>query len=452
LGKAHPREILPPDVASVVQACLTTGKTKTGIETNANGRTLSWSFFPILVGQVIHAYAVDITDRLSLEQQLRQAQKMESVGQLAAGVAHDFNNILTIIQGHTELLLADAALPRGMVESLKHVSSAASRAANLTRQLLTFSRRQVMQPRILDLNEVVGNVTKMLNRILGENISLQCNYSTNLPSVLADVGMMEQLILNLAVNARDAMPRGGQLIISTFAAEIDENYTLSHAEARPGQFVCLGITDTGCGMDDATIRRIFEPFFTTKEVGKGTGLGLATVYGIVKLHGGWIEVESRVGMGSTFTIFLPASKAPTETQAGATVKPQTQGGNETILVVEDETALRGLMRSILQHYGYHILEAATASDALRVWEQDSGRIDLVITDMVLPDGLSGDELARQMRTQKPQVKIIFTSGYSLDMAGQDFALHEGYNYLQKPFQPLTLAHTVRRCLDGNNGG
>src|SRR6185295_15588918 len=176
----------------------------------ANGRTLSWSFFPILVGQVIHAYAVDITDRLSLEQQLRQAQKMESVGQLAAGVAHDFNNILTIIQGHTELLLADAALPRGMVESLKHVSSAASRAANLTRQLLTFSRRQVMQPRILDLNEVVGNVTRMLNRILGENISLQCNYSTNLPSVLADVGMMEQLILNLAVNARDAMPRGGQ--------------------------------------------------------------------------------------------------------------------------------------------------------------------------------------------------------------------------------------------------
>jgi CheY-like chemotaxis protein len=262
--------------------------------------------------------------------------------------------------------------------------------------------------------------------------------------------MMEQLIMNLAVNARDAMPRGGQLIIGTFAAEIDETYTLSHAEARTGHFVCLGVTDTGCGMDEATMRRIFEPFFTTKEVGKGTGLGLATVYGIVKLHNGWIEVESRVGMGSTFTIFLPATKRQSEIQAGVANKPQARGGTETILVVEDETALRGLMRSILQHYGYQILEAATASDALKTWDQKSGQIDLLVTDLVLPDGLSGDELARQMQTQKPQLKIIFTSGYSLEMAGQDFMLREGYNYLQKPFQPVTLAQTVRQCLD--NGG
>jgi two-component system cell cycle sensor histidine kinase/response regulator CckA len=447
LGKVHPREILPPDVAAIAQSCLGAGKSRTGVEVTANGRTLSWSFFPILVGQVIHAYAEDITEKLNLENQLRQSQRMESVGQLAAGVAHDFNNILTIIQGHAELLLSDRNLSPALTEPLKHVSTAANRAANLTRQLLTFSRRQVMQPRLLDLNEVVGNVTRMLNRVLGEQIPLQCNYATNLPSILADAGLIEQLIMNLAVNARDAMPRGGQLIISTFVADIDEAYAQIHAEARPGQFVCLGVTDTGCGMDEATLRRIFEPFFTTKEVGKGTGLGLATVYGIVKLHNGWIEVESRIGMGSTFTIFVPAARSRGEPAGGPATRPVIRGGNETILVVENETALRGLMRSILQHYGYHILEASTSGEALKVWDQKKTQIDLLVTDVVLPDGLSGDELARQMRDQKAGLKVLYTSGYSLEITGQDSPLREGFNYLQKPFQPQTLAQTIRQCLD-----
>jgi len=448
-GKIHAKEILPHDVHGIIEACLGSGKSRIGVEMVIEGRTLSWSFFPILVSDVVHAYAVEITSRLQLENQLRQSQKMESVGQLAAGVAHDFNNILTIIQGHSELMLADPKVPAGFTDQLKQVATAATRAANLTRQLLTFSRRQVMQPRILDLNEVVGNVTKQLNRVLGEQVSLQCNYSTNLPSVLADTGMMEQLIMNLAANARDAMPKGGQLIIGTFATEIDEMDGQTHAEARPGHFVCLGVTDTGSGMDEATLRRIFEPFFTTKEVGKGTGLGLATVYGIVKLHNGWIEVESRVGMGSTFTIFLPASKRAGPPPAEPATKPAVRGGKETILVVEDETALRGLMRGILQHYGYQLLEAGTGAEALKVWHQNDGRIDLLVTDMALPDGLSGDELAKQLRTRKPGLKVVYTSGYSLEIVSQNSALREGVNYLQKPFQPIALARTVRCCLDAD---
>jgi PAS domain S-box-containing protein len=446
-GKIHAKEILPHDVRGIIETCLSSGKSRIGVEMVIEGRTLSWSFFPILVSEVAHAYAVEITSRLHLENQLRQSQKMESVGQLAAGVAHDFNNILTIIQGHSELMLADPRLPEGFAEQLKQVATAATRAANLTRQLLTFSRRQVMQPRILDLNEVVGNVTKLLNRVLGESVSLQCNYSTNQPPVLADIGMMEQLIMNLAVNARDAMPKGGQLIISTFSTEIGDADGQSHTEARPGKFVCLGVTDTGCGMDEATLRHIFEPFFTTKEVGKGTGLGLATVYGIVKLHNGWIEVESRIEIGSTFTIFLPASEAALESTDELSTKPSVRGGKETILVVEDETALRGLMRGILQHYGYQLLEAANASDALKIWDLNGGRIDLLITDLVLPNGLSGGELAKRLRMRKPGLKTVYTSGYSLEIAGQDFALREGVNFIQTPFQPIALARTVRGCLD-----
>ncbi len=447
LGRNHPREILPAGIREIIKGCLGSGKSTTGLEMTLEGQTLSWSFFPVLASRVVQCYGFDITERLTLEAQLRQSQKMESVGQLAAGVAHDFNNILTIIQGHAELLLAEGSSPPATVDALKQICTAATRAANLIRQLLTFSRRQVMQPKILDLNEVVGNVTKMLNRLLGEQITLQCNYAANLPPLLADPGMMEQLILNLAINARDAMLKSGQLIISTFATEIDYAYVQDHPEARAGHFVCLGVSDTGTGMDKSTLGRIFEPFFTTKEVGKGTGLGLATVYGIVKLHNGWIEVESRVGMGSTFTIFLPAGKAKPETTTTIADRSPARCGDESILIVEDETALRGLMRGVLQHYGYHVLEAATASEAFKVWEKNGAAIDLLLTDTVLPDGVDGNALAREMQKQKPPLKVIFTSGYSLELGGEESGLQEGVNFLQKPFQPLTLARAVRRCLD-----
>jgi len=369
------------------------------------------------------------------------------VGQLAAGIAHDFNNILTVIQGHAELLVLEPNLAPNMSEALKQISNAASRAAYLTRQLLTFSRRQVMQPRILDLNEVVGSVTKTLNRLLGEQVALQCNYSTNLPPVLADASMLEQLITNLASNARDAMPNGGQLIVSTFTTEIDEDYAHDHPEARAGQFVCLGVSDTGTGMDKATLNHIFEPFFTTKEVGKGTGLGLATVYGIVKLHNGWIEVESRIGMGSTFTVFLAAARIGVGATTTFTEKSLVPGGKEVVLVVEDEIALRGLMRSVLLHYGYRVLDASSGGEALTVWERNSDKIDLLLTDILLPDRVDGQELAREMQKQKPRLKIVYTCEYGLELGGKEAGLHEGLNLLQKPFQPLALARTVRCCLD-----
>jgi len=446
LGKAHPREILPSGVKNVVKTCLSTGMSATGLEVTMEGRTLSWSFFPILVSQVVQCYAFDITERLSLEAQLRKSQKMESVGQLAAGVAHDFNNILTIIQGHAELLIAEETSSPRTVEALKQISFAATRAANLTRQLLTFSRRQVMLPKLVDLNEIVGNVTNVLNRLLGEQVTLQCNYAANLPPVVADPGMVEQLIMNLAVNARDAMAKGGRLILSTFSAEIDDAYVQDHPEASPGHFVCLGVSDTGAGMDEATLSRIFEPFFTTKGVGKGIGLGLATVYGIVKLHNGWTEVESHVGLGTTFTIFLPASQGASAARPNVEEEMSPPAGYETLLVVENETALRGLMRGVLGHCGYHVLEAASGSEALQVWEKNAATIDLALIDLILPDG-AGDDLARKMQKQQPDLKVVFTSRYTLELGAQASAIEEGLNFVQKPFQPLTLARTVRRCLD-----
>ncbi|MEO6035891.1 MAG: PAS domain S-box protein, partial [Verrucomicrobiota bacterium] len=299
LGKNEPIEILPDEINSIVQECLLTGTKNVIHETRVGARILSWSFFPIIANQVVHCYATDITDRLNLEEQLRQSQKMDSIGQLAAGVAHDFNNILTIIQGYSGLMLDREDLDPELIDPLKQVAVAAERAANLTRQLLMFSRKQIMQPQELDLNEVIGNVTKFLRRILGEDIAVHFNYSPDLPAIFADSGMVEQIIMNLAVNTRDALPRGGQLNIGTSVVEIGEAHVNANPEARVGNFVCLRFSDNGSGIPSEVLPRIFEPFFTTKEIGKGTGLGLATVYGIVKQHQGWIEVLTRQNEGTT---------------------------------------------------------------------------------------------------------------------------------------------------------
>ncbi|MBI4664251.1 MAG: response regulator [Verrucomicrobia bacterium] len=391
----------------------------------------------------------EIRDRLNLEAQLRQSQKMEAIGQLAAGVAHDFNNIMTIIQGYTSLVLSSARLSPQAEESLRQVSGAADRAAHLTRQLLTFSRKQAMTLRSLDLNDLVSGVTKMLGRILGEHVLLQCAYAPGLPAIQADAGMLEQLITNLAVNARDAMPNGGKLIVRTNRRDIDASYANQNPEARPGRFVCLEVTDTGCGMESATLGKLFEPFFTTKDVGKGTGLGLATVYGIVKQHEGWIEVSSGVGQGSTFRVFFPASEArPVEELDKPAADQNALNGRETILVVEDEPALRRLARRVLSHYGYRVLEADTGSEALNLWRRHSKEIDLLLTDVVMPGGMNGRELADQLRTQERRLRVIFTTGYSLDVMGQDFVPEEGVVLLPKPYQPKTLARAVRECLDG----
>jgi PAS domain S-box-containing protein len=389
----------------------------------------------------------DITERLMLEAQLRQSQKMESVGQLAAGVAHDINNILTVIQGHAGLLLN--AVPPGAdsIRSIKQISAASERAASFIRQLLTFSRKQIFRSKILDLNAVVQNLKGMLPRLIGEDIMLETHCQPDLPCIQADTGMVEQIVMNLAANARDAMPKGGKLLITTSAAEIDAAYVRQHPEARVGWFVCLTVSDTGCGMDHQVLRRVFEPFFTTKEVGKGTGLGLATVYGVVKQHHGWIEVQSEVGVGTTFKILLPVAGKAGDAPADPAVKSEIiQGGKETILLVEDEIGLLELVRDILQQYHYRVLIASSGAEALRIWDQCNGQVDLLLTDMVMPGGMTGGDLAAELKKRKPGLKVIYASGYSSVLTGKDFS--QGNNiFLAKPYQPNQVARLIRTTID-----
>ncbi|HEY9171402.1 MAG TPA: PAS domain S-box protein [Verrucomicrobiae bacterium] len=389
----------------------------------------------------------DVTLQKRLEEQLRQSQKMDAIGQLAGGVAHDFNNILTIIQGHASLLLAANNLAGPAWRSAQQIGQAAERAAGLTRQLLTFSRRQVMQPRRLDLNEVVSNLTKMLGRILGEDIALRLHYCPQPLIVMADASMVEQVLLNLVVNSRDAMPKGGQLSLRLGIVEVNADHLELHPEAHPGTFVCLEATDTGCGIKPENLRRIFEPFFTTKEVGKGTGLGLATVYGVVKQHQGWIEVESQVGRGTTFRVYFPRHQEAGAAAEARGNEPSIRGGNETILVVEDEYNLRELVCAILEGYGYTVLQAASGPKAIEVWSQQRNAVDLLLTDLVMPDRMNGRELAERLWQDEPKLPVVFTSGYSADVVGKDFVLRHGLNYLQKPYHPQKLALTIREVLD-----
>ena len=451
LGRRLPAEILPSATEAIVQECLATEKNRTAVETTTGGRTISWSFFPILPQQVVHCYARDITERRSLEDRLRQAQKMEAVGQLAGGVAHDFNNILTIIQGHVSLLLDDQELDPARQEVLLQVLSAAERAANLTRQLLTFSRKQVIQLQELELHQVIDRVTNMLRRVIGEQIKLStCRPATPI-HVLADVGMLEQAIMNLAINARDAMPGGGELTISTETTVTSAVQRAFHPEARPGRFACLTIADTGIGIPAENLPHIFEPFFTTKEVGKGTGLGLATVYGIVKQHEGWIEVVSQPGAGTTFRIHLPCQECPAPALPPAPApEPGNHGGHESILVVEDEPTLRELISALLRKQGYRVEEACSGPDALRLWGLHRGNFALLLTDMVMPEGMTGRELAEKVKREKPDLKVLYISGYSPDILGREVALVHGLNFLQKPFAPAMLTAAVRRCLDSAN--
>jgi PAS domain S-box-containing protein len=392
----------------------------------------------------------DVTAQKQLEEQLRQSQKMEAIGQLAGGVAHDFNNLLTVINGHASLLTASGCLSDGAAKSAHQISQAAERAATLTRQLLAFGRRQLMQPRLLDLNEVVAQMTKMLGRILGEDVALQMNYSPQAARVQADAGMMEQVLLNLVVNSRDAMPKGGLLTIKISTQELDARRLASHPEGRVGQFVCLSVIDTGCGIPTENLRRIFEPFFTTKEIGKGTGLGLATVYGIVQQHRGWIEVDSEPGHGTTFRVFLPRSQDTTKAANEPKPEPTARGGTETILVVEDEAPVRELVCHLLSTHGYHVLQAESGAKALKIWQQSKDRINLVLTDLVMPNQMNGRELAERLWAERPELKILFTSGYSADVVGADFFLRPGINYLQKPYHPRRITSAVREYLDAVN--
>jgi two-component system cell cycle sensor histidine kinase/response regulator CckA len=403
----------------------------------------------ILPQKIFLSLAMDVTERLNLEAQLRQSQKMDSIGQLAGGIAHDFNNLLTVINGHASLLLASERPTPGGADSLKEIVEAGKRASALTRQLTTFSRKQEFHPQAVDLNEVVNHITKMLRRILGEDVALHVDFSPGLPSIKADLGMFEQVLLNLAVNSRDAMPRGGQLRIKTSTVALDSAAAQLNPEAAPGRFVCLTFSDSGCGIAPENLGRIFEPFFTTKELDRGTGLGLATVYGIVKQHQGWISVQSRLGAGTTFQIFLPASAAHGGALQMAPMEQTVIGGTETLLVVEDETPLLKLMQHILESHGYKVLGCSTGRQALDIWGGHQKRIDLLLTDLILPDGMAGTELARILQAAKPGLKVLYTSGYNADRLAKEFPPGTPFNLVQKPFHARKLAEMVFETLNAS---
>ncbi len=405
-------------------------------------------------GVITHFLAVkeDITERkraekirAKLEDQLRQAQKMESIGRLASGVAHDFNNLLTVIRGYCDLMQSKIPAGDPQLEDLEQIRQAGKRAADLTRQLLVFSRQQVLAPSILDLNDLVANLQKMLGRLIGEDITLTTVLQPGLWSITADPGQIEQVIMNLVVNARDAMPTGGKLTIETGNIHLDDGYAETHLEASTGPCVMLAVTDTGHGMDKSTQARLFEPFFTTKEPGKGTGLGLATVYGIVKQSGGHIMVYSEPGLGTTFKIYLPAHQTGSTTLAAPQPQPVSRGGYETILLVEDDELVRSLIQRALQDEGYTILEACSGDEALSLAGQHPGGIELLMTDVVMPQ-MSGRELAEQLKALRPQLKVLFMSGYTDDTVVRHGVLTAEIEFLPKPFSSSKLVSKVREVL------
>jgi signal transduction histidine kinase len=385
----------------------------------------------------------------SLEGQLLLSQKMEAIGRLAGGIAHDFNNILTAIGGYSDLLLADLPPDDARRGDVEEIHRATARAAALTQQLLAFSRRQVLQPKIVDLNALVSDIEKMLRRLIGEDILFAIVLHPRLGNVRADPGQIEQVIVNLAVNARDAMPNGGRLTIETRNVELDESYAIDHPTVIPGRYVLLAVSDTGIGMDDETKARIFEPFFTTKERGKGAGLGLATVYGIVQQTGGHIWPYSEAGKGTTMRVYLPRVDQPADPIARpGDAAPGALRGSETILLVEDEAPVRSVTRQLLERNGYTVREAADGPAALALLDGEAGpeQVDLLLTDVIMP-GMSGRELADQLLVRHPQLRVLFMSGYTGDAVVRHGMLQPGLAYLEKPFRPPTLLRKVREVLD-----
>jgi len=389
---------------------------------------------PVVVVAVLN----DITLHKQLEAQLRQSQKMEAIGQLAGGVAHDFNNLLTVIEGYIDLLKSKLNGNTSVDSYIKQMKKATERAVSLTRQLLTFSRRQVVQPKIIDVNKTIKELSKMLNRLIGEHIELITNLNHNVWKIKIDPNQFEQVLLNLIVNARDAMPKGGELIIETEQIKLDKNYQRFHPDVKPGDYVLIKVTDTGVGMSEEVQQRIFEPFFTTKGKGKGTGLGLATVYGIIKQNNGHIAVQSELEKGTTFSVYLPAIKAKSYQEENHVANTHLRGSGQQILVVEDEYLVRELICDTLRNLGYKVLEAANGEQALKVFEQHADEIDLVLTDLIMP-GINGKKLADRLQREKPDVRLLFMTGYDDNAISKQGMVAEDIDYISKPFSPAKLA-------------
>lgn len=460
-GTTAADQIHPEDRDRVMKAASEARRTGTGTtleyrmrHKDGTWRTLESRASTIVKNGTVEKLVIvnrDVTQRKSLEEQFRQAQKMEAIGRLSGGVAHDFNNLLGVIIGYGEIVQEGTPAESPLRGCVDEMLKAGHRAAGLTRQLLAFSRQQVLDPRILDLNAVVRDMEKMLKRLIGEDIQLVTSLSPELVRIKADQGQIEQVVLNLAVNARDAMPEGGELTLHTSNFHMDEEFVSRYPyPVLAGDYVRFTVNDNGVGMDAATRARVFEPFFTTKEKGKGTGLGLSMVYGVVKQSGGYIDVTSEPGVGTYFNIYLPRAENAADSQ-----KPFSElcvaalKGNETVLLVEDETSLRTLSRHLLELCGYQVLEAENGSAALRISEDNSRNIDLLLTDVVMP-GMSGRVLADQITTQRPEIRIVYMSGYTGQTVGQHGVLAEGSFFLPKPFTRESLAAKVREALDADS--
>jgi len=417
-----------------------------------NGEQRIWEYKNSLrtdgvTNPVVRGMAQDITERRNLEQRLHQSQRIEAVGRLAGGIAHDFNNLLTVINGYSELLLDQMKEESPLRKEVEEIKRAGDRAATLTRQLLAFSRQQVLQPKVLDLNEVVSHMDMMLRRLIGEDVEFRTVLGTDLRSVKADPGQIEQVVMNLVVNARDAMPGGGKLTIETSNVFLDEEYSHVHPPVQPGPYVMLAISDTGVGMDEETASKIFEPFFTTKERGKGTGLGLSTVYGIVKQSGGFIWVYSEPGKGSTFKVYFPRTEDRREVPDKGDPPVEDLRGGKTVLVVEDEESIRELAITILGQYGYAVLSAGDGEEALRIAGEHQGEVSLLLTDVVMPR-MGGRELYERLRQLRPGIKVLYMSGYTDNAIVHQGVLDPGIAFLQKPCSPISMVRKVKDVLEG----
>ncbi|MDF1755511.1 MAG: PAS domain-containing protein [Verrucomicrobiales bacterium] len=448
-----------PDDRPVLEASLEKAVAAPGTPVNISWRSRHsnghWVYFDGVATSLLNDKAVnaivlnfrDITDQRKLESELREAQKMEAIGRLAGGVAHDFNNILSVISGYGSLLTLPGNDEEEIQKAAREIVDAANRASNLTKQLLAFGRQQVIQKSVIDLNECIRNLSKMLKQLIGNDQELVLNLAPGRLAIKADSGMIDQVLLNLAINARDAMESGGVLEIGTNRSSLIKEGNRSDTKLPPGDYINLTVTDTGKGIPVEHLNRIFDPFFTTKELAKGTGLGLSTVYGIIEQHDGGITIDSEIGTGSTFTVSFPESKVSDIYIDEGSSKPSETQGTETILFAEDETPIRRMICLLLERSGYRVIDAENAASALELWKNHKNEVDLLLTDIMMPGELSGLDLATRLQTESPDLKVVFISGYSPEIAGQDLLLQEGQNFVQKPASNRFVLSTVRQTLD-----